>query len=175
MDAPLPDAHCHLSRSGVHRGISPSGGYGGNDKHSHLHSDPLGRSLPLFLYPARVEQGVYDGSYRSGATLLSYLPPFHAGLGVYECPFEPAFIQKRNERERQRVKCVNQGYAKLRDHLPDASADKRLSKVETLRAAIRYIKYLQSLVEKPERREENVEATSPLSFSDTSSEESAGS
>uniref|UniRef100_A0A096M308 BHLH domain-containing protein n=2 Tax=Poeciliinae TaxID=586240 RepID=A0A096M308_POEFO len=67
-----------------------------------------------------------------------------------ECPFEPAFIQKRNERERQRVKCVNQGYAKLRDHLPGHSADKRLSKVETLRAAIRYIKYLQRLVDMEE-------------------------
>nr|XP_055073431.1 achaete-scute homolog 5 [Misgurnus anguillicaudatus] len=172
MDTPLPDTRCHLSRSGVHCGIAPSCVYRGNDKHSHLHSDPLGRSLPLFLYPARVEQGVYDCG---GAALLSYLPPFHAGLGVYECPFEPAFIQKRNERERQRVKCVNQGYAKLRDHLPNGTADKRLSKVETLRAAIRYIKYLQSLVEKPERGDENVGAASPLSFSDTSSEESAGS
>ncbi|KAA0711747.1 Achaete-scute -like protein 5 [Triplophysa tibetana] len=173
MDA--PDAHFHLSRSSVHHGILPPGGYGGNDKHHHLHSDPLGRTLPLFLYPARMEHGVYDGSYCGGATLLSYLPPFHAGLGVYECPFEPAFIQKRNERERQRVKCVNQGYAKLRDHLPNGSVDKRLSKVETLRAAIRYIKYLQGLVEKPERGEKNVAAPSPLSFSDTSSEESAGS
>ncbi|XP_058488474.1 achaete-scute homolog 5-like [Solea solea] len=90
-------------------------------------------------------------------TFLPYLTPFHhhAHFSVYECPFEPAFIQKRNERERQRVKCVNQGYAKLRDHLPGHlprhlpghSADKRLSKVETLRAAISYIKYLQQLVD----------------------------
>uniref|UniRef100_A0A4W5MYQ4 BHLH domain-containing protein n=1 Tax=Hucho hucho TaxID=62062 RepID=A0A4W5MYQ4_9TELE len=57
----------------------------------------------------------------------------------------PAFLQKRNERERQRVKCVNQGYAKLRDHLPGGASEKRLSKVETLRAAIRHIKYLQGL------------------------------
>uniref|UniRef100_A0A3Q4GZI0 BHLH domain-containing protein n=1 Tax=Neolamprologus brichardi TaxID=32507 RepID=A0A3Q4GZI0_NEOBR len=82
-----------------------------------------------------------------GPGILPYLTPFHhhGHFSVYECPFEPAFIQKRNERERQRVKCVNQGYAKLRDHLPGQSADKRLSKVETLRAAIRYIKYLQGL------------------------------
>lgn len=66
---------------------------------------------------------------------------------MYECALEPAFIQKRNERERQRVKCVNQGYAKLRDHLPGVDSDKRMSKVETLRAAIRYIKHLQRLVE----------------------------
>uniref|UniRef100_A0A4W2GF78 BHLH domain-containing protein n=1 Tax=Bos indicus x Bos taurus TaxID=30522 RepID=A0A4W2GF78_BOBOX len=58
----------------------------------------------------------------------------------------PAFIQKRNERERQRVRCVNEGYARLRGHLPGALAEKRLSKVETLRAAIRYIKHLQELL-----------------------------
>ncbi|KAM8916100.1 achaete-scute homolog 5-like [Spinachia spinachia] len=92
-----------------------------------------------------------------GPGLLPYLAPFHhhGHFSVYECPFEPAFIQKRNERERQRVRCVNQGYAKLRDHLPGQSADKRLSKVETLRAAIRYIKYLQGLVEVEESLTEN--------------------
>ncbi|KFQ31051.1 Achaete-scute 3, partial [Mesitornis unicolor] len=58
----------------------------------------------------------------------------------------PAFIRKRNERERQRVKCVNEGYAKLRHHLPKEYLEKRLSKVETLRAAIKYISYLQSVL-----------------------------
>ncbi|XP_007946437.1 achaete-scute homolog 4 [Orycteropus afer afer] len=60
--------------------------------------------------------------------------------------FEPAFLLKRNERERQRVRCVNEGYARLRDHLPREVADRRLSKVETLRAAIGYIKHLQELL-----------------------------
>ncbi|XP_028854903.1 achaete-scute homolog 5-like [Denticeps clupeoides] len=99
-------------------------------------------AVPFLFYPPAAE-----APYRAGPALLPYLPPFHGRFGVYECPFEPAFIQKRNERERQRVRCVNQGYAKLRDHLPAAGGDKRLSKVETLRAAIRYIKYLQGLVE----------------------------
>ncbi|XP_072129044.1 achaete-scute homolog 5-like [Mobula birostris] len=69
--------------------------------------------------------------------------PFTA---VYDYSHEPAFIRKRNERERQRVKCVNEGYARLRQHLPQEVAEKRLSKVETLRAAISYIKELQSLL-----------------------------
>uniref|UniRef100_A0A8C3VL55 Achaete-scute family bHLH transcription factor 3 n=1 Tax=Catagonus wagneri TaxID=51154 RepID=A0A8C3VL55_9CETA len=60
--------------------------------------------------------------------------------------YGPAFIRKRNERERQRVKCVNEGYAQLRHHLPEGYLEKRLSKVETLRAAIKYINYLQSLL-----------------------------
>lgn len=72
---------------------------------------------------------------------------FHGALGVCDYSFEPAFIRKRNERERHRVRCVNEGYARLREHLPQELEDKRLSKVETLRAAIEYIKRLQSLLD----------------------------
>ncbi|XP_061618051.1 achaete-scute homolog 4 [Phyllopteryx taeniolatus] len=78
------------------------------------------------------------------------------GLRYYPCPgsvsvceysLEPAFIRKRNERERHRVRCVNEGYARLRERLPRELDDKRLSKVETLRAAIDYIKHLQGLLD----------------------------
>ncbi|KAJ1139282.1 hypothetical protein NDU88_005657 [Pleurodeles waltl] len=81
--------------------------------------------------------------------------PFHGHFGLYDSPFEPAFIQKRNERERQRVKCVNEGYARLRGHLPGAMSEKRLSKVETLRAAIKYIQYLQDLLSSSPEGEEH--------------------
>ncbi|XP_071017593.1 achaete-scute homolog 5-like [Oncorhynchus clarkii lewisi] len=134
--------------------LSLSSGHSEHRTHSHshhLHSDPLAHTVPLLLYPTTMDpRGLYNASFLGprGPTLLPYLSPFHHGrFGVYECPFEPAFLQKRNERERQRVKCVNQGYAKLRDHLPGGTSEKRLSKVETLRAAIRHIKYLQGLVE----------------------------
>ncbi|KAM6218894.1 achaete-scute homolog 5 [Rhynchocyon petersi] len=103
-------------------------------------SEPLG-SVPFLLYPGHAEPPYYDAY----AGMFPYVP-FPGAFGVYDYPFEPAFIQKRNERERQRVKCVNEGYARLRGHLPGALAEKRLSKVETLRAAIRYIKYLQELL-----------------------------
>lgn len=73
--------------------------------------------------------------------------PFHGAIGPCEYSFEPAFIRKRNERERHRVRCVNEGYARLREHLPQELDEKRLSKVETLRAAIDYIKHLQSLLD----------------------------
>ncbi|XP_012662064.1 achaete-scute homolog 5 [Otolemur garnettii] len=101
---------------------------------------PLG-NMPFLLYPGHPELPYYDAY----AGVFPYVP-FPGAFGVYDYPFEPAFIQKRNERERQRVKCVNEGYARLRGHLPGALAEKRLSKVETLRAAIRYIKYLQELL-----------------------------
>ncbi|XP_060220349.1 achaete-scute homolog 5 [Meriones unguiculatus] len=103
-------------------------------------TEPLG-NVPFLLYPGHAEPSYYDAY----AGVFPYVP-FPGAFGVYDYPFEPAFIQKRNERERQRVKCVNEGYARLRGHLPGALAEKRLSKVETLRAAIRYIKYLQELL-----------------------------
>lgn len=78
-----------------------------------------------------------------------------------ECAFEPAFLRRRNERERQRVRCVNEGYARLRDHLPRELADRRLSKVETLRAAIGYIKHLQELLERHARGPEEPAGARP--------------
>eukprot|EP00062_Callorhinchus_milii_P003675 gi/632941768/ref/XP_007886043.1/ PREDICTED: achaete-scute homolog 3 [Callorhinchus milii] len=74
-----------------------------------------------------------------------------------------AFIRKRNERERQRVKCVNEGYALLRRHLPQELSHRRLSKVETLRAAIRYIGELQALLQPPPDRGEEEPARDPAS------------
>ncbi|KAL3883779.1 hypothetical protein ACJMK2_030010 [Sinanodonta woodiana] len=59
-------------------------------------------------------------------------------------------VARRNERERNRVKLINMTFATLREHLPNASASsksKKMSKVDTLKAAIDYIKRLQSMVE----------------------------
>ncbi|NXM58237.1 ASCL4 protein, partial [Illadopsis cleaveri] len=101
--------------------------------------EPFG--VPFHLDPSYWEQVC------SGHTgCISYIP-FPGYMGIYDYSFEPAFIRKRNERERQRVRCVNEGYTRLREHLPKEFTDKRLSKVETLRAAISYIKHLQSLLD----------------------------
>jgi len=54
-------------------------------------------------------------------------------------------VWKRNERERYRVRCVNEGYERLRNHLP-LGDDKRISKVDTLRMAIQYIRHLERLL-----------------------------
>nr|KAG5706839.1 hypothetical protein BaRGS_004174 [Batillaria attramentaria] len=59
---------------------------------------------------------------------------------------EPSFIRKRNERERERVRCVNEGYERLKEHLPLTNKEKRISKVETLRGAIDYIRQLEQLL-----------------------------
>nr|XP_020467819.1 achaete-scute homolog 5-like [Monopterus albus] len=159
-------------------GLSPPAGLSEDCSTSQQH-DSLSSSVPFLLYSSNMDPtglGLYKGQLRGPGPspgLLPYLPSLHhhRDFSVYECPFEPAFIQKRNERERQRVKCVNQGYAKLRDHLPGHSTDKRLSKVETLRAAIRYIKYLQGLVEPEDRRPGRAESPT-TSSRDRSVEES---
>ncbi|XP_060100577.1 achaete-scute homolog 4 [Heteronotia binoei] len=112
--------------------------------HANPHGVPLREpfGVPIHFDPTYWDHQAYSGY--SGR--FSYLP-FSGYVGVYDYSFEPAFIRKRNERERQRVRCVNEGYARLRDHLPKELADKRLSKVETLKAAINYIKHLQSLLD----------------------------
>lgn len=61
-------------------------------------------------------------------------------------PFEHNFIRRRNERERDRVRSVNDGYARLKECLPIANKHKRVSKVDTLKHAIEYIKYMQDIL-----------------------------
>ncbi|XP_058800759.1 achaete-scute homolog 1a-like [Phymastichus coffea] len=77
---------------------------------------------------------------------------------------QPASVARRNARERNRVKQVNNGFATLRQHIPQSLAQalgsntagthggaragsKKLSKVETLRMAVEYIRNLQQLLE----------------------------
>lgn len=77
-------------------------------------------------------------------------------------------VARRNARERKRVRLVNLGFATLRDHIPphlglsaapetppqpksskgssSSSSNKKLSKVETLRCAIEYIRQLRDAV-----------------------------
>lgn len=84
-------------------------------------------------------------------SLLAY-PYIHECLGG-----EPGFIRKRNERERMRVRNVNEGYAVLRDHLPIEPTEKRLSKVETLRGAIKYIKLLEKMLKESDKEQKKKE------------------
>ncbi|NWU88879.1 ASCL3 protein, partial [Upupa epops] len=101
-------------------------------------------SEDLSFLPFMSEHLITENVYTEPRTL-----PYQTSHSNYcrsESSYGPAFVRKRNERERQRVKCVNEGYAKLRHHLPEEYLEKRLSKVETLRAAIKYISYLQSVL-----------------------------
>ncbi|XP_068787296.1 achaete-scute homolog 4 [Struthio camelus] len=123
--------------------IAFSGAVSLTSSHGTPHGVPLREA---FGVPFHLDPPYWQQAYSGHTARLSYIP-FPGCMGVYDYSFEPAFIRKRNERERQRVRCVNEGYTRLREHLPKEFADKRLSKVETLRAAISYIKHLQSLLD----------------------------
>ncbi|XP_014685734.1 achaete-scute homolog 2 [Equus asinus] len=66
--------------------------------------------------------------------------------GAAETGGGAAAVARRNERERNRVKLVNLGFQALRQHVPHGGASKKLSKVETLRSAVEYIRALQRLL-----------------------------
>lgn len=74
--------------------------------------------------------------------------PLPGTMDQYPFMDNRTFVRRRNERERTRVRNVNEGFERLRQHLPTPKSckDKRLSKVETLREAINYIKHLQNLL-----------------------------
>ncbi|XP_064488485.1 achaete-scute homolog 1-like [Ornithodoros turicata] len=56
-------------------------------------------------------------------------------------------VARRNERERNRVRLVNMGFAALRQHVPNITQSKKMSKVDTLRSAVDYIRSLQDLLQ----------------------------
>lgn len=68
------------------------------------------------------------------------------GVGYVMSP-APVAVARRNARERNRVKQVNNGFATLRQHIPGAAKAKKISKVETLKQAVDYIRSLQELLE----------------------------
>lgn len=60
----------------------------------------------------------------------------------------------RNERERQRVKDVNEGFERLKSYLPETNnGNGRFSKIDILHKAICYIRYLEALLRYYEDRE----------------------
>ena len=93
-------------------------------------------------------------------------------LGYVLPPAPPASVARRNARERNRVKQVNMGFAVLRQHIPTAfcelasnsgsgagsgrsssggsnsnSKSRKVSKVDTLRCAVEYIRSLQEMLD----------------------------
>ncbi|PIO74132.1 Helix-loop-helix DNA-binding domain protein [Teladorsagia circumcincta] len=52
-----------------------------------------------------------------------------------------------NERERKRMNSINRGFDYLRQRLPCNTHEKKLSKVDTLRGAMEYIRKLQAVLE----------------------------
>lgn len=78
---------------------------------------------------------------------------------------QPASVVKRNARERNRVRQVNSGFVNLRQHIPQSivteltnggrGASKKLSKVDTLRLAVEYIRRLKDLIDESDSEASN--------------------
>lgn len=67
---------------------------------------------------------------------------------------DPVAVARRNERERNRVKQVNEGFNELRKKIPYIPDKKKFSKVEILRFAMTYIRELQGLIDESNCDEE---------------------
>lgn len=70
---------------------------------------------------------------------------------------DPVAVARRNERERNRVKQVNDGFNELRKKIPYIPEKKKFSKVEILRFAMTYIKELQGLIDEVPKEDEKLE------------------
>ncbi|KAI8035480.1 achaete-scute complex protein T4 [Drosophila gunungcola] len=95
---------------------------------------------------------------RSSSESVSSLSP---GGSLSPAPYnvdQSQSVQRRNARERNRVKQVNNSFARLRQHIPQSiisdltkgggrGPHKKISKVDTLRIAVEYIRRLQDLVD----------------------------
>ena len=70
-----------------------------------------------------------------------------SGIGCKLVDAQNPSVSRRNERERKRVKMVNLGFETLRQHVPSGRKNKKMSKVETLKSAVQYIKQLQEMLD----------------------------
>lgn len=105
--------------------------------------------LQLELANRSDQQQVAATKYRKNKMHLHNLKPYSlpAADQSGRNPIKTTSISRRNERERKRVKNVNEGFKKLRDHIPNN--EKKMSKVETLRSAVKYIRQLKELLNGP--------------------------
>merc|ERR1719433_10638 len=72
---------------------------------------------------------------------------YHPVHGYPIAPPVPAAVARRNARERNRGKTVNDSYQHLKNHVPGAARQKRMSKVDIIKHSIDYIQKLQKMVE----------------------------
>ena len=68
---------------------------------------------------------------------------YHPVLGYPIPPPVPVAVARRNARERSRVKTVNDSYQHLKNHVPGAARQKRMSKVDIIKHSIDYIQRLR--------------------------------
>jgi achaete-scute complex protein len=65
-------------------------------------------------------------------------------------PLTPPKTVRRNARERNRVKQIDQGFDKLKSNIPCAAAQKKISRVRILQTAVDYIQHLHAVLNEHE-------------------------
>ncbi|XP_055617240.1 achaete-scute complex protein T3-like [Toxorhynchites rutilus septentrionalis] len=139
------------------------------------------------IAPAPVVASAVVGVQQSSLKDRPMISKKYCALPYAVTPQQSASIQRRNARERNRVKQVNNGFANLRQHLPSTvvtaltnggrGPHKKLSKVDTLKVAVKYIRNLQRVLEEDientgETPKLDGQALSPVSYYGSMSESS---
>lgn len=129
--------------------------------------------------PVRQLKRLHPGATNTATELLRCKRriDFMAQLG-YPASFPNRHVNsvaRRNERERNRVRLVNHGFALLRQHVPTiAGKAKKLSKVDTLRAAVEYIQQLKDVLEESDAVERTLGDHNSLSPASSPSSSPSG-
>lgn len=135
-----------------HIRVNPSHGHVSKDSSILTHQNNLNHNNTLHSYH---DINTVVHSHHSGSNnhpkrqrrSHHYKNMNHHGIINRRKEKEPEMVERRNERERMRVRLVNDAFRLLRSHIPVDPRQKKLSKVNTLRLAIQYIKYLQRLID----------------------------
>lgn len=123
---------------------------------SYQHPDLSGNSkLPAKSTIYQQHLDLSGNSQRQAAKGLAYQQQQPDPVKRLAYPVHPPAsgnaVSRRNARERKRVRLVNLGFSTLRERVPSGGGgtnknNKKLSKVETLRSAIEYIRQLQEML-----------------------------
>ncbi|XP_058816095.1 achaete-scute homolog 2-like [Topomyia yanbarensis] len=101
--------------------------------------DPLGLIGNFLMYLKTLLQEIWR-SAQSPSQLKSSSPTTTVTFQPYRAHKHTTLIERRNQRERVRVRAVNEAFARLRQMVPATrSSAKRVSKVKTLKRAVEYI------------------------------------
>ena len=84
------------------------------------------------------------------------------GYTTMETTGNPPKTVRRNTRERNRVKQIDQGFEKLRVTIPSAAAQKKISRVKILASAVDYIQHLHTMLAQVEGVKQEIGGSSPL-------------
>ncbi|CAO1399302.1 unnamed protein product [Diamesa hyperborea] len=103
--------------------------------------------------------------------MMNQIPKKKYNYGSMPYPSnQTASVARRNARERNRVKQVNNGFSHLRQHIPQTvitaltkggrGSAKKLSKVDTLKLAVEYIRSLKDMLDDSENSDSASTSTS---------------